>query len=345
MTIGQPLGEQQPADDNDEALGECGVAAVLRLLGSGATSAILTALGDGDLRTMELAERVPGYTPRTVYRYVSKLVEIGAVEREEEQGVPSKVVHRLIDPCGVDLCRLVEAYATASMKRLSDGGIDIHSSGSLALLAEMWESGLFEVLNLGPCTATELAHLGHGLSFHQVSRRTNLFVIGGLIAETPDGGRRRRYELTEQARRGMALVAGLGRWREKHVVPEMDPGITTLEAAHLLGAALPLVVLSGHVEKRLRITVVSSDGDRTANEDLLVEMAPEGAVTRPFEPTADVDGWARGKVAAWIDALLGERSSGSRIRVGGEDGPLVKVVLGALCELLWTRPEELPAQP
>lgn len=336
--------QRQPGLDDGEPLGERGVAPVLRLLGSGATSAILTALGDGELRTKELAERVPGYTPRTVYRYVSKLVEIGAIEREEEPGVPSKVVHRLIDPCGVDLCRLVEAYATASMKRLGSGGVEIHSSGSLALLAEMWESGLFEVLNLGPCTATELAHVGHGLSFHQVSRRTSLFVIGGLIAEAQDGGRRRRYELTAQARRGMAMVAGLGRWREKHVVPKREPGLTTLEVAHLLGAALPLVALSGQAEKRLRMTVVSSDGDQTANEDLLIEMAPDGAVTRQLEPAMDVDGWARGKVAAWIDVLVRERSSGSRIRVGGEHGPLAKDVLGTLSEVLWTRPEEPLAQ-
>jgi len=335
--------QQQPELD-DEALGGRGVVAVLRLLGSGATSAILTALGDGALRTRGLTERAPGYTPRTVYRYVSKLVEIGAVEREEEPGVPSKVVHRLIDPCGVDLCYLVEAYATASMKRLSNGGIDIHSSGSLALLADMWESGLFEVLNLGPCTATELAHVGHGLSFHQVSRRTGLFMIGGLIAETQDEGRRRRYELTEQARRGMALIAGLARWREKHVISDKEPGLTALEMAHLLGAALPLAVLSEPVEKRLRITVVASDGDRTANEDLVVEVSPDGVVTRQFEPTADVDGWARGKVAAWIDALLGERSSGSRIRVGGDDGPLAKSLLDVLSEVLWTRPEGLPVQ-
>lgn len=343
MATGQ-IPQRQATPDDDEVLGERGLVAVLRLLGSGATCAILAALGDGSLRTMELAERVPGYTPRTVYRYVSKLVEIGTVEREEEPGVPSKVVHRLIDPCGVDLCRLVETYATASMTRLGNGEINLHSSSSLALLAEMWEPGLLEALNLGPCTATELAHVGHGLSFHQISRRTDLFAIGGLIVETQDGGRRRRYELTEQARRGMALIAGLGRWREKHVVSSGEPGLTALEMAHLLGTALPLVALSGHVEKCLRITVVSSDGDRIIDENLVVEAALDGAVTRQLEPTANVDGWARGKVAAWTDILMGERNSGSRIRVGGEDGLLVKVLLTALYEVLWTRPEDLPAR-
>jgi hypothetical protein len=177
------------------------------------------------------------------------------------------------------------------------------------------------------------------LSFHQVSRRISLFAIGGLVAETQDGGRRRRYELTEQARRGMALVAGLGRWREKHAVSDREPGLTALEVFHLLGAALPLVVLPEHAEKRLQMTIVSSSGVGIDNEDLVVEVAANGAVTRRFEPIAEVDGWARGKVAAWIDVLLRERSTGGRIRVGGEDGPLVRRVLDTLCEALWTRPE------
>src|SRR3954454_22717625 len=131
---------------------------VLRLLGTGASGAILVALADGPLRTKALTAEVPGYAPRTVYRYVERLVEIGVIEREVARSVPSKVIHRLTDPCGVDLCRLVSAYAEASLDQLVSGGIGINSWHSLALLADLWELGMFEQLNAGPCTATELAH-------------------------------------------------------------------------------------------------------------------------------------------------------------------------------------------
>ncbi len=212
----------------------------LRLFGAGAAGSIVLALGDGPLRTKELTARVPGYAPRTVYRYVSKLAELGAIEREEEPGVPSKVVHSLADPCGVELHELVGAFARASLDILPDGEVVSHSWGSLTLLADLWESGMFQELNAGPCTATELAGVSHELSFHQVSRRTSLFVIGGLIRETEDGGRRRRYELTEQARRETAMIAGLGGWRERHLAPAGEPGLTAVETAELLRAALPL---------------------------------------------------------------------------------------------------------
>ncbi len=100
--------------------------AVLRLLGAGASGAILIALGDGPLRTKDLTERVRGYTPRTVYRYSAKLAELGIMERHEEPGVPSKVVHSLTDPCGRELFEMLAAYADASLSRLPNGEIDAH---------------------------------------------------------------------------------------------------------------------------------------------------------------------------------------------------------------------------
>jgi DNA-binding HxlR family transcriptional regulator len=195
------------------------ISGLLRLLGAGATGSILLALGDGPLRTKELTKRVPGYAPRTIYRYVSRLGEIGAIEREEEPGVPSKVVHSLTDPCGVDLFELVDGYSQAALEALPSGEIVPHSWGSLTLLADLWESGMFDELTDEPRTATELARVNHDLSFHQVSRRINLYLNGGMIRETSDGGRRRRYGLTDEARKATALVAGLGRWRERHVSP------------------------------------------------------------------------------------------------------------------------------
>src|SRR4051794_8099090 len=100
---------------------------VLRLLGTGASGAILVALSDGPLRTKSLTEQVPDFAPRTVYRYVDRLVDIGVIEREVARSVPSKVTHRLVAPCGVDLCQLVNAYASASMDQLVGGGIGVRS--------------------------------------------------------------------------------------------------------------------------------------------------------------------------------------------------------------------------
>jgi DNA-binding HxlR family transcriptional regulator len=120
---------------------ELTTAGTLRLLSAGASGAILMALGDRPLRTKELTEHVPGYAPRTVYRYASKLAELGVIERHEKPGVPSKVVHNLTDPCGRELYELVEAYAHASMTRLPNAQIDAHDWGSLRLLADSGNPG------------------------------------------------------------------------------------------------------------------------------------------------------------------------------------------------------------
>jgi len=317
--------------------------AILRLLGGGASGSILLALGDGPLRTKDLTRQVPGFTPRTVYRYVSRLTEIGVLEREEEAGVPSKVIHSLADPCGTDLRDLVEAYcrASVSLQRLPDGGIVPHSWRSLTLLADLWESGMFEKLNLGPCTATELAGMAHGFfSFHQVNRRINLFMIGDLIQESETEGRRRHYELTPKARNATALIIALGQWRERHAVATGESGLTVTETAELVRATLPLVALPEHEGKSFELGVVSpkmsEDGE---NEVLWAEVGPGGAVTLCTQP-AGIDGWGRGAVGAWIKALSGTRS---KVRTGGGNRQLVKDCLEGMHEALWKPAEPLVA--
>jgi DNA-binding HxlR family transcriptional regulator len=324
-------------DDDGGSVDRRNVAEVLRLLGAGAPGSILLALGDGPLRTKELTRRVSGYAPRTVYRHVAKLVEIEAVDREDEPGVPSKVVYRLADPCGIDLYELVDAYTRVSLDRLPDGGVIPHSWGSLTLLADLWESGMFGALNIGPCAVTELTRVGHDLSFHQVSRRAILFVLGGMIRETQDGRKRRRYELTEKARQATALIAGLGRWRERHAVPAGEPGLTAVEAAELLLAALPLVILPEHAGKRFKLAVGPPERSSSEGGEVVwAKVETDGAVVGSVDPSTQIDGWGRGEVGDWIEALL--QGASNRVRAGG-DGPLIRTCMRGMHEGLWKRQE------
>src|SRR5215216_5675577 len=122
------------------------------------------ALGEWSLRTKELTARISGYAPRTIYRYSTKLAEIGLVERDEEPGVPSKVVHTLSES-GRELFDLLVTYASASLKRLPNGEIAAPDWGALAVVADFWETGVIDALGLEPRSLTELAHhRDHGLS-------------------------------------------------------------------------------------------------------------------------------------------------------------------------------------
>lgn len=306
---------------------------MLRLLAAGAVGAILMALGgDGPLRTKELTERVRGYTPRTVYRYSSKLVETGVLERHEEAGVPSKVTHNVSDPAGRELYELVVAYADASFTHLPDGSIDAHSWGSLGMLADLWESGLIDELNLGPRSSTELARLNHGLSYHQINRRAGLFAIGGFLREDIDTGNRRIFALTDQTRRGMGLIAGIGRWRRRHVVPEGTSGLTPQEAGGLLRTALPLVALPEHGGKSLGIEISPVGGEDSGADAVWAMVAPEGNILSCEGPLPEVDGRAHGEVTAFVDAILDGPHNG--LHLDG-DAHLIRACFERLHSVLW----------
>jgi DNA-binding HxlR family transcriptional regulator len=320
---------------DDAILGEQGVADILRLLGAGASGAILMALGDGSLRTKELTQRVPGYAPRTVYRHIAKLVEFGAIERDEDRAVPSKVVHRLTDSSGTDLHHLVDAYATASLERFANGDVGGRSWGSLTLLAELWDSGIYGDLNGDSHTATELAGMSDRLTFHQISRLTNLFAIGGFISEVSDGGRRQHYQLTSQARRGMALIAGLGRWREDHVVAVGESGLTMLETAEVLRTVLPLLILPDHGGKSFELSVKAPDHISEEGKAVWAEVKLDEGVIGVAGPLAQLDGWGGGGVQVWIDALVLGSTDG--ITIGGFDDPLVADCLRGLHTALWEK--------
>jgi DNA-binding HxlR family transcriptional regulator len=292
------------------------------------------ALGEGPLRTKSLTRQVPGYAPRTIYRYAGKLAELDVIEREEEPGVPSKVVHMLTDPCGSELYELVSRFADASMTRLPDGRIDAHAWASLGLLADLWELGMVEELSCDPRSPTELARGPHGLSYHQVNRRAGLFSTAGLLCEEPGPGRRRCYALTDKTRKAMGLIAGIGRWRHHHVVAEDEEGMTLAEMVTTLRASLPLTRAPEHAGKRLKLHVLAADEAAGGEGEVVwVEVKGDGTLHSCAEPASDVDGWGRGKIEAWIPTILDGNSK--RVLLGGDE-QLVGDCLTRLHEVLWT---------
>lgn len=333
MATGFSSSEIEPSEREDACVAGASIADVLRLLSAGATGAILMALGEGPLRTKNLTQRVPGYAPRTIYRYAGKLAELEVVEREEEPGVPSKVVHTLTDPCGSELYQLVNRFADASLTRLPDGRIDAHAWASLGLLADLWESGMVEELSCDPRSPTELARGHHQLSYHQVNRRAGLFTAAGLLCEQPGAGRRRCYALTEKTRRKMGLIAGIGRWRHHHVVAEDEEGMTLAEMTTVMRTALPLVKVPDHSCKCLKLDILGADEASGAEgETVWVEVEEDGTLHSCVEPSSEVDGWGRGKIETWIPTILDGDSK--RVLLGGDE-ELVGDCLAKLYETLW----------
>jgi DNA-binding HxlR family transcriptional regulator len=334
MTTGFSDIDAQPTQEEDACVAGASTADVLRLLSAGATGAILMALGEGPLRTKELTERVPGYAPRTIYRYAGKLAELEVVEREEEPGVPSKVVHTLTEECGAELYELVNRFADASMTRLPDGRVDAHAWAALGLLADLWETGMVEELSCDPRSPTELARGPHGLSYHQVNRRAGLFKTAGLLCEWQGAGRRRCYALTDKTRKTMGLIVGIGRWRHHHVVAEDEEGMTVDEMVTALKMALPLAQVEGHACKNVKLCVLREDEPQGSEGEIVWAEVEEDGTLHSCSPPADTeDAWVRGKVATWIPAILDDDPR--KVLIGGEE-QLVTEVLAKLHEVLWS---------
>jgi DNA-binding HxlR family transcriptional regulator len=333
VSTGLPDIERAP-EREDACVAGASTADVLRLLGAGATGAILMALGEGPLRTKELTEAVPGYAPRTIYRYTGKLTDLDVIARDEEPGVPSKVVHSLSDGCGSELYDLVNRYADASLTRLPDGRLDAQAWASVGQLGDLWETGMVAELVCDALSPTELAEGDHGLSYHQVNRRAGLFEANGLLTQWESPGRRRCYALTEKTRRKMGLLAGIARWRHRHVVAEDEEGMTAPEMATVLRAALLLVTMPEHKGRCLRLDVLSDDDtDAPTSEEVWAEVEGDGTIHSCASPPADPDGWGGGQVATWIPVLLDGRVDG--VEADGDE-KLVRDCLDALYEALWT---------
>ncbi len=314
---------------NGRAVTELTTANMLRLLSVGASGAILMALGEGPLRTKELTARIAGYAPRTIYRYSTRLAEIGLIDRDEEPGVPSKVVHTLSEP-GRELFDLLGTYASASLKRLPSGEIAAPDWGALAVVADFWETGILDALSLEPRSLTELAHRQHALSFHQISRRATLLSRHGVIEVAAGSGKGRRYTLTPKARRTTGLIAGIGRWRRRHVVPE-GSGLSTVEAAGLMRTALPLVALPDHGGKRFELRI-SPVVERVAVEAVWGVVERDGAIVNCADPLEEVDSAVHGDVTAWVDSVLDGPRNG--LKIDG-DSQLIADCLQQLHAALW----------
>jgi DNA-binding HxlR family transcriptional regulator len=326
--------EKQVEDAREDAIAsDCSVAGILRLIGSGAGAQILMALGAGPLRTNQLTDRIEDFSSRSVYRHASEMEACGLIDREQEPGVPSKVVLKLSEPAGRELFRLFRAFATTSMTRSPAEDDPFFSWSSLNLLGELWKLGFLEELSYEPRSLAQFARGAHELTFHQVNRRVGLFLASGLLAASPPAGNGKRYELTRYGRLCMALVAGIGRWR-RHVLAPGIPGLTIVEMAAVLRAVMPLTVLPEHIGESIDLSVTGTV-DASGNRDMRTLRGAVGTdgTSRYTADAADLAvGEAGATINIWFAAILDGNRGRMRVR---RKLDLVDSFLTQLYDVLW----------
>jgi hypothetical protein len=125
------------------------------------------------------------------------------------------------------------------------------------------------------------------------------------------------------------MVAGVGRWRRRHVVPTGATALSAAEVAGLMRTVLPLVTLPGHPGKSLELGIVSADGEE---EMVWGKIGAGGEVISCLGRPAGIDGSARGTATAWIDSVLDGPQE--EISESG-DAPLLAECLQRLHAVLW----------
>ncbi len=312
------------------------VGGVLRLVGTGAEGSILMALGPGPLRTHQLTDRLDHLSRRSVYRHLANLQIHGLVARHEERGVPSRVVLSLTVPLGRNLFHLLRSFSSTHPATLRQGADGAESWSWLGLLGEFWELGLFDDLSRRPTSVIDLSRKAHPMTYHQVNRRASLFAASGLIRSCSSNGNGagKHYELTDRGRRCMALVGGVGRWRQRHLEKDGAPGLTAEEMATVLRTALPLVRLPEFAGACVDFEVSNgaAGGGRGDPQVLQGEIDPEGRMRCGMPSSAAADGLAAATINTWFGTLLD--GSRGRVKVRGHQ-PLVDACLTQLHDALW----------
>jgi|GEM_PF-887553 len=324
--------ERQPEFERATALGS--LASVLRLIGSGAGGPILMALGAGPLRTQQLTDRLSHLSPRSAYRHIGNLREHGLIARQEEPGVPTRVVLSLTDPLGRDLCRLLRSFVDSTMGNLPRRGNGAEPWEALAVLGDFWELGLIDELSEGTRSVIEMARTCHPMTYHQVNRRAGLFATYGLAMSFNANGNGKCYELSDEGRRCMGLIAGIGRWRQRHLLENGSPGLAVEEMATVLRATLPLVRLPEYGGRciDLEVSGTADENGYRATRSLRGQIDRDGTIRCEHRSRTSADGSAAATINTWFGVLLdGNRG---RVKVGG-DLPLVDSCLTQLYDGLW----------
>lgn len=266
---------------------------------------------------MRLADRLPQYAPRTIYRQTAKLAAVGLVERSQEEGVPATVRYRLTDPSGRALCRFLRSHVGVIAREGPGPVMDEARCTDLYLLAEAWELGWIEDLSSHGGTATEMAEVTPGFSFHQVARRLQLLRSHGLLRESRRRGRGHRYQLTDRARRDVASLLEVARWRRRHLLRDSAAKATVPEVVAGLKALVPLAQVSASPGQCIELGIAGDLGDEGAKGTRKLAATIRGDGLACVEGSAGRrNTWAVGTAGTWIAAILD--GSRGRMQVGGD---------------------------
>ncbi len=273
-----------------------------------------------------------GAAQTTLRALLSKLAQIEAIEKHQRDRFPEVLEYEL-SRAGRELLFVANSLE-GWLDQAPDHPLEPESSAAKTAtkaLTEGWSSTIVRSLASGPLSLTQLNRLIGLLSYPTLERRLAAMRLSGLVEAQPVNGRGKPYTVTQWLRRGIAPLLVAARWERRNLPQQTPPvGRVDIEAALLLITPLLRVPaeLSGYC--RLTAEFPSVGGPRPAGVTVTVSGGRITSCATHLE--AEVDAWAHGSPAAWLNALIdGDLDD---LEFGGKQ-PLPHVLLDRLHHTLF----------
>lgn len=278
-----------------------------------------------------------GSPPQTTLRtQLRGLVDLGALERDREVGVPHSVGHALTG-AGEELLAAadtLERWLAGSPRSPIPLG-EIAAKHTVKALADGWSSGIVAVVAAKSPTLTELGQEIGGLSYPSVERRVSAMRAAGLIETGESSGHGAPCLPTAWLRRAAAPIAAAARF-ERSVAGTREARV---DIQTLLTLAMPLArPPQGACGTAMLVARESGPEGReegAVTAGVIVELRDGRLHSRAAGLEGSAPTWALGTPDAWLEAAAD--GTLGRLRFGGVDPKLARNLAWSFHVALQTR--------
>lgn len=214
-----------------------------------------------------------------------------------------------------------------------DGPLELGQDSGPPILALLngWASTVTHALAARPLTIGEIAEEVAVLDREAVEDRVGEMLSTGLVDVIEEEGEEERFAATKWLRTGIAPLAAAARQELRHPLEDTAP-IAALDVQAAFLFSLPMLELREDVSGTCMMTVDLEEGVAGSPTGVMVQIERGQVISCEVRLEPDVDAWAAGSAAAWLDTVIEPETTA--VRSGGDRG-FARTVLFALHEALF----------
>lgn len=279
----------------------------------------MRALADQPKRLADLRSDLGGPAQSTLRGNLTKLMELGVLERGGTGERPSALAYQLTE-FGRDLLLAVSAVE-AWLRLAPQGPVEFESTAAKIAIKALiggWASTIVRALAARPLTLTELDKLIDSYTYPALERRLSAMRLAGLIEVDPevDGSTGRHYTVSSWLRRAIGPLSVAARCERRHMPSTTAPiGRLDVESAFLLVVPLLSTVSGAAGNFQLAVEGGRADTGRPwAGAQVTFDKGSVASCVARLE--AQPENWVLGLPSAWLEAVIGRDPDA--LRFGGE---------------------------